>query len=129
MNGFRTFLLRGNLVELAVAFVMGVAFSAVVTAFVHDIITPILGVFGGQPDFSALTFTINNSNFLYGSFIDAVLSFVAIAAAVYYFVVVPYNRFKTPDAPGAPTKECPYCLTVIPEAATRCASCTSQLGP
>ena len=95
MSGFKTFILRGNLVELAVAFVMGVAFAALIQAFIKDLITPILAAIGGKPDFSQLSFTINNSNFLYGDFINALITFVLIALVIYYFVVVPYNRMMS----------------------------------
>ena len=134
MSGFRKFLLRGNVVDLAVAVVIGVAFGAVVTALVSDIITPIIGVFGGLPDFSAWVFTINGSQFLIGHFINALLSFVVLAAVIYYLVVLPVqklmDRFKG-EPPIAPvtTRECPYCLSKIPLQATRCAFCTSEVGP
>jgi large conductance mechanosensitive channel len=131
LSGFRAFLLRGNVVDLAIAVVIGVAFGAVVTAFVKDLITPLIAAIGGQPDFSSLSFTINNSNFLYGDFINALVSFVIIAAVIYYFVVVPYNhlmsRYK-PQPEPAPTRDCPFCLSNIPAAATRCPFCTSELG-
>jgi large conductance mechanosensitive channel len=131
LKGFKDFLLRGNLVTLAVAFVMGVAFGAVVNSLVKDIITPIIGAIFGKPDFSGLFFTINGSRFAYGSFINAVLSFIFVAAAVYFFVVVPVNAFmaraKPPAAPG--TRECPECKSEIPAAATRCAFCTAQVTP
>ena len=131
VTGFREFLLRGNVVDLAVAVVIGAAFGAVVTAFVTDFITPLIAAFGGQPDFSALSFTIHNSVFRYGHFINALLSFVIIAAVVYYFVVMPFSRlvdrFKTKPS-DAPTRECPFCLSSVPVAATRCAFCTSEIG-
>ena len=92
LKEFRSFILRGNLVDLAVAVVIGAAFGAVVTALVADIITPIIAAIGGQPDFSKLTFTINKSTFLYGAFINSVISFVIIAAAIYFLVVVPLNK-------------------------------------
>ena len=132
MNGFKTFLLRGNLVELAVAFVVGVAFAALVTAFVADIITPIIAAFGGQPNFSGLSFTINSSRFLYGSFINALITFIIVAAVMYFLVIVPYNhmrdRFK-PEPEPTPTRECPYCTSSVAIAATRCPFCTSDLSP
>jgi large conductance mechanosensitive channel len=133
MSGFRKFILRGNVVDLAVGLIIGVAFGAVVTAMVKDLITPIVGAIGGQPDFSKLEFTINKSRFLYGDFLNALISFLIIAAAVYFLVVLPVNtlmsRYKPaaePDVP-VPTKDCPHCLSSIPRAATRCAFCTSQL--
>jgi large conductance mechanosensitive channel len=131
LKGFREFLLRGNVVDLAIAVVIGAAFGAVVAAFVADFITPLIAAIGGQPDFSALSFTVNKSHFLYGHFINALLAFIIIAAVIYFFVVVPYNRlmqrFKTAPT-DAPVKECPYCLSSIPAAALRCAFCTSEVG-
>lgn len=130
MSGFRAFLLRGNVVDLAIAVVIGAAFGAVVTAFVRDIITPLIAAIGGKPNFATLTFTINNSKFFYGDFINFLISFIIIAAVIYYFVVVPYNRlmdrFK-PQTEPAPTRECPFCMSSIPQAATRCPFCTSEL--
>jgi large conductance mechanosensitive channel len=132
MTGFRKFLLRGNVVDLAVAVVIGAAFGTVVQALVKDLITPLIGALGGVPDFSALFFTVNGSKFLIGDFINALLSFVVIAAVVYYFVVMPVGRLmdrygpKPPEA--APTRECPFCLSKIPKAARRCAFCTADLS-
>ena len=130
LQGFRQFILRGNVVDLAVAVVMGGAFGAVVTALVKDFLTPLIAAIVGKPDFSALTFTINGSKFMYGDFMNAVISFLLIATAVYFFVVVPLNaltaRFAAP--PKAPDKKpCPECLTEIPLAARRCPACTSVL--
>lgn len=127
MKGFRAFLLRGNVVELATAVVIGVAFGVVITAFVKDLVTPLIAAIGGQPDFSAMTFTINNSKFLYGDFLNALIAFVLIAAVIYFFVIVPYTalmaRFKK-DPPADPTtKKCPECLSEIPVDARRCAFC------
>jgi large conductance mechanosensitive channel len=131
MGGFKKFLLRGNVVDLAVAVVIGAAFGAVVQALVKDLITPLIGAFGGVPDFAALFFTINGSKFLIGDFINAVLSFVLIAGVIYYFVVMPVGRLMERFAPEppkpAPTRECPYCLSKIPRAARRCAFCTADL--
>ena len=131
IKGFRDFILRGNVVDLAVAVVIGAAFGAVITAFVADIITPLIAAIFGKPDFSSLTFTINSSKFLYGSFINAVVSFLLIALAVYFVIVVPMNRVAELRARGkAPedtsTKQCPECLSEIPVAAKKCAFCTSQ---
>ena len=132
MKGFREFILRGNVVDLAIAVVIGAAFGSIVTALVKDLITPLIAAIGGQPDFSSLTFTINNSKFLYGDFINALISFLIIAAVVYFLVVLPVNklmeRFK-PAATAAPetTRECPYCMSKIPKTATRCAYCTSTV--
>jgi large conductance mechanosensitive channel len=133
-RGFREFIMRGNVVDLAVAVVIGAAFGAVVTAFVADIITPLIAAIFGKPDFSNLTFTINNSKFLYGSFINAIVSFLLIALAVYYVVVVPMNKMaELRDRGKAPaeatTRQCPECLSEVPKAAHRCAFCTAELTP
>ena len=131
VKGFRDFILRGNVVDLAVGIFVGAAFGAVVTALVKDLITPIIGALGGTPDFSSLTFTVNRSRFRYGDFINTVLSFLLIAAAVYFFVVVPVNslmaRFKPAADEPAPTQTCPHCLSSIPAGASRCAFCTADL--
>ncbi len=131
LDDFRSFLLRGNVVDLAVGVVIGAAFGAVVTALVKDLLTPIVAALVGKPDFSGLAFTINDSRFLYGEFINAVLAFLSIAAAVFFFVVRPMNvlteRFKTePDVEGE-TRKCPECLSAIPVEARRCAFCTAQV--
>ena len=129
MKGFREFLLRGNVVDLAVAFVIGAAFGTVVVALVKDFVTPLIAAIFGKPDFSGLFFTINNSKFLYGDFFNALLAFVLIAAVVYFFVVVPYTSFRErfeKGPPPEPTKECPECLSAIPERARRCMYCTSE---
>ncbi|MBV9173959.1 MAG: large conductance mechanosensitive channel protein MscL [Chloroflexi bacterium] len=127
MKGFRKFVLRGNVIELAVAVVIGAAFTAVVQALVKDLITPLIGAFGGVPDFSSLYFTINNSRFMIGDFINAVVAFVMMAAVIYYLIVLPasklMDRFSPPPPPK--TRECPYCLSDIPVKARRCAFCTS----
>ena len=131
LKGFKEFILRGNVVDLAVAVVIGVAFGAVVTAFVKDLITPLIAAIFGQTDFSALTFTINKSQFFYGSFINAVISFVLIAAAIYFVVVAPMNAVAARRAKGEDptTRECPECLSEIPIGARRCSHCTSELSP
>ncbi|WCB94253.1 hypothetical protein DSM104299_02983 [Baekduia alba] len=133
LKEFRQFILRGNLVDLAIAVVIGAAFGAVVAALVKDIITPLIAAIGGQPDFSTLHFTINGSRFEYGDFINAVISFVIIAAVVFFFVVKPINalldRVQTGEAVDEPTRECPACLSQIPYAARRCAFCTEEVGP
>ena len=130
MEGFRKFILRGNVVDLAVGVVVGAAFGAIVTALVKDLITPLIAAIVGKPSFDSLHFTIHKSTFLYGNFINAVISFLLIAAAVYFFVVLPVNtlmaRFKTERDPEAPTKDCPECLSAIPEAASRCAFCSVE---
>ncbi|SRR5258708_5166280 len=134
MKGFRDFILRGNVVDLAIAVVIGVAFSSVVTAFVKDLITPLIAAIGGQPDFSQTYFTINNSKFMVGDFVNTIISFVIIAAVVYFFVVLPVDklmqRFKPQVAPAPETtRDCPYCTSKIAKAATRCPFCTSEVQP
>ncbi len=134
LKGFKEFILRGNVVDLAVAVVIGAAFGAVITAFVADIITPLIAAIFGKPDFSALTFTINHSTFKYGSFINAVIAFVLIAAAVYLVIIVPMNSIAARRARGEgpqdpTTKECPQCLSEIAIGARRCPHCTSELAP
>jgi large conductance mechanosensitive channel len=131
LREFRQFLLRGNVIDLAVAVVIGAAFGAVVTAMVQDLLTPLIAAMVGKPDFSELTFTINDSIFRYGHFINAVIAFVLIAAAIFFFVVKPVNvlisraRRQPPDDPT--TKKCPECLSEIPIDARRCAFCASQV--
>jgi large conductance mechanosensitive channel len=131
-GGFKQFLLRGNVVDLAVGVVVGVAFGAVVTSLTKDLLTPLIAAIVGKPDFSAIQFTVNNSKFLVGDFINAVISFVLIAAAVYYFVVLPVNALLARARRGPPvdptTKKCPECQSEIPVQARRCAFCTSQLA-
>lgn len=130
LKGFKDFISRGNVVDLAVAVVIGAAFGAVVTALVSDFITPIVAAIGGQPDFSALSFTINGSKFAYGHFINAVISFLIIAAAVYFFVVLPLERLlKKPDTAARDVRACPECLSTVPSEARRCMYCTSEIGP
>lgn len=131
LKDFKEFLLRGNIVDLAVAFVIGVAFAAVVNALVADLVMPVIAAIFGKPDFGALTFTINGSHFRYGDFINAVISFLAIAAAIFFLVVKPMelvtSRVRRHEE--ATLRECPECLTPIPTAARRCASCTSEVTP
>jgi large conductance mechanosensitive channel len=130
LEEFKAFVLRGNLIELAVAFVIGLAFAALVTAFVADLITPIVAAIFGQPDFSGLDFTINGSRFAYGDFLNALITFVSIAAAIFFFVVKPMDAITARRGPAeATTRECPECLSEIPMAARRCAYCTAQVGP
>ncbi len=131
-DGFKQFLLRGNVVDLSVGVVVGAAFGAVVTAFTKDLLTPMIAAVVGKPDFSAIQLTINNSKFLVGDFINAIVSFLIVATAVYYMVVLPINaliaRTKKAEPVAAPTtKSCPECLSEIPLAARRCAHCTSVL--
>jgi large conductance mechanosensitive channel len=131
-GGFKQFLLRGNVVDLAVGVVVGAAFGGVVTAFTKDLLTPLIAAVVGKPDFSAIQFTINGSKFLVGDFVNAIVSFLIIATAVYYMVVLPVNALvsrvhKEPPADPS-TKRCPECIIEIPIAAKRCAFCTSQLA-
>jgi large conductance mechanosensitive channel len=132
LKGFKQFLLRGNVVDMAVGIVIGAAFGAVVSGLVKDLLTPLIAAIVKQPDFSALTFSINGSKFLYGDFINALVSFLIIAAAVYFFVVVPVNALITrarKEPPADPTtKKCPECRSEIAIDAKRCAFCTSQLS-
>jgi len=132
LRGFKEFVLRGNVLDLAVAVVVGGAFGAIVNAMVKDLITPLIGAIVGKPDFSALVVTINGSQFLIGDFLNAIISFLLIAAAVYFFIVVPVNALKARaargEAPADPTtKKCSECLSDVPIGARRCAFCTSQL--
>jgi large conductance mechanosensitive channel len=132
MKDFKEFLLRGNLVDMAVGIVIGIAFAAVVTALVADLITPLIAAIGGNPDFSSLSFTIHKSHFLYGAFINALITFVVIAAAVFFLVVKPVNalmaRRKTETPVDEQTRQCPQCLSEVPVLARRCAFCTSEIG-
>ncbi len=131
-NDFKEFLLRGNVIDLAIAVVIGAAFGAVVTALVQDLVTPLLAAIGGQPDFGALTFTINGSTFAYGHFLNAVISFVLVAAVIFFFVVKPVNalieRSRREPTPDPTTRKCPECLSEIPIAARRCAFCTAEVA-
>ncbi len=130
VSGFKTFLLRGNLVDMAVGIVIGLAFAAVVAGLVKDLITPFIAALFGKPDFSGLYFTINNSKFLYGDFINLLVAFIIVAAVLYFFVVSPYVRFKARYEPAPvpdETKQCPRCLSNIPARATRCPFCTTDL--
>jgi large conductance mechanosensitive channel len=133
MAEFRQFILRGNLVDLAVAVVIGVAFANVVNALVADLITPLIAAIGGEPNFDRLSFTINESEFRYGHFINELLTFLIIAAVVFFFVVKPVNellrRFRPEPAVERPTRACPECLSDIPADARRCAFCTAEVVP
>src|SRR5229473_1319505 len=133
MKGFKQFLLRGNVIDLAVAVVLGGAFGAVVTALVKDLIAPLIAAIIGKPDFSQIGFTVNGSRFLIGDFLNALVAFMLVAAAVYFFVVLPVNaimaRLKRGETPPDPSeKKCPECLSAIPIAAKRCAFCTSVVS-
>lgn len=131
LEEFQKFILRGNVLDLAIGIVIGAAFGTVVAALVKDLITPIIAAFGGTPDFSAVHFTINKSVFLIGDFINAVVSFLIIAAVLFFFVVKPVNalmdRRKTEKPVELTTRDCPYCLSSIPIKATRCAFCTAEV--
>jgi large conductance mechanosensitive channel len=134
LKEFKTFLFRGNIVDLAVAVVIGIAFGAVITALVADIITPLIAAIFGKPDFSDLSFTINKSTFTYGAFFNSLISFLLIALVVFFFVVKPMNyllerRRKGLDEEDSDERPCPDCLSSIPKAATRCAFCTSEVPP
>ena len=133
MKDFKEFLLRGNLVDMAVGVVIGLAFAAVITALVADLITPLIAAIGGNPDFSSLSFTINNSHFLYGAFLNALITFVVIAAVIFFLVVKPVNaltaRRRTETSPDSDVRPCPECLSEIPKAAKRCAFCTAEVAP
>lgn len=132
LGEFKTFLLRGNAVDLAVAVVIGAAFNAVVQALVKDLVTPIVSI-PGTVNFSDLRFIVHRSVFAYGDFLNATLTFVTVAAAVFFGVVKPINvlvsRHRSEPAPAAATRECPECLSKIPTAARRCAFCTAEVGP
>jgi large conductance mechanosensitive channel len=133
LKGFKQFLLRGNVIDLAVAVVIGGAFGAVVAALVRDLLTPLIAAIAGKPDFSAIKFTVNGSIFPIGDFINVLIAFLSVAAAIYFFVVVPVNaiteRARRGQAPPDPTtKSCPECLSTIPIKARRCAFCTSPLS-
>ncbi len=132
LKEFRDFIVRGNVIDLAVGIVIGAAFGAVVTSFVGNVLTPLLGLLS-VPDFRGLSFEAGSATVNYGLFLNALISFVLIAAAIFFFVVKPVNhlnaRLKKPAAPAEPTiKACPFCATDIPLVATRCPNCTSQLS-
>ena len=131
-DDFKKFLTRGNVIDLAVAVVLGVAFVALVTALVEDLVTPLIAAIFGKPDFSRLTFTINDSTFRYGAFINAIIAFVLIAAALFFFVVKPINAMAArskakEEPPAATTRKCPECLSDIPVEAMRCAFCGERV--
>jgi large conductance mechanosensitive channel len=130
LREFKEFLLRGNVVDLAVAVVIGAAFGAVITALVENLLTPLIAAIFGEPDFSRLSFTVNGSTFAYGAFVNALIAFVLIAAAVFFVVVKPYNAYRArkEQEAEATTKTCPECASEIPLAARRCAFCTWALG-
>ena len=135
LGGFRSFILRGNVVDLAIAVMIGAAFGAIVTALVNDIVTPIIPAAGSSLSALKIHDSLTNKDILWGAFIQAVIIFVILAFVVYFFIVLPVNalmnRYKPQEKPAepAPTRDCPYCLSSIPAAATRCAFCTSPLPP
>jgi large conductance mechanosensitive channel len=132
LSDFKKFIVRGNLVTLAVAFVMATVFALLVKAFIADLITPIIALIFGKPNFESLSFTINSSHFLYGDFLNNVFTFVTTAAAIFFFVVKPYDAYMARRKPGddPDTKECPECTSEIPINAKRCPQCTAVLtGP
>ena len=131
VKGFRNFISRGNLIDLAVAVVIGTAFTAVVTAIVTDLITPLIVAIAGKPDYSRLYFTVHGSKFLYGAFINAALSFLIIAAVVYFLIVAPMAKITARFQRNVEvtTRDCPECLSTIPIAASRCMYCTAQVAP
>jgi large conductance mechanosensitive channel len=133
VKGFRDFLNQGNVVQLAVAFIIGAAFGAVVTALVVNVINPIIAIPFGKPNFDTLELTINGSQIKYGTFLTAVVAFVLIAAGVYFFFVLPYNRLQARSRSATPaestTRACPECLSIIPKAAHRCSFCTTAVEP
>jgi large conductance mechanosensitive channel len=132
LKEFREFILRGNLVDLAVAVVIGTAFTALVTSMVEDLFTPLIAALGGEPDFSALSFTVNGSEFRYGDFINALIAFLIVAIVLFFFVIKPVNsllsRMRTEPPVAEETHQCPECLSEIPISARRCAFCTTQVA-
>jgi large conductance mechanosensitive channel len=134
LKDFRKFILRGNVVDLAVAVVIGAAFGAIVTSLVKDLITPLIAAIGGKPDFSGLYFTVHNSKFMYGDFLNAVISFVILAAVIFFLIVQPLNKLMShlnpqEDVDSPAERECPECLSAIPAAAKRCRFCTAVSKP
>jgi large conductance mechanosensitive channel len=131
IKGFREFIARGNIIDLAVAVVIGTAFTTLVTATVADLITPLVAAIAGKHDFSALAFTVHRSTFNYGSWINALLSFVIVAAVVYYLIVLPMTTYNTRRNrnKAATERDCPECLSSIPVLATRCKYCTAVIQP
>jgi large conductance mechanosensitive channel len=132
LQGFKDFIIKGNVVDMAVGVVIGVAFGSVVTALVKDLITPLIGAFGGTPDFSSIYFTINHSKFMVGDFANTLISFLTIASVIYFAIVLPMNklteRLKSGKSLSPTEKSCPQCLSLIPIKAKRCKYCTSVVG-
>jgi large conductance mechanosensitive channel len=129
IKGFRDFLLKGDLITAAVGLVMALATFTLTEALVEDLITPIIAAIVGEPNFADLHFTINGSNFLYGAFLNALIVFVSTAAAIYFFVIVPYKRYQELKGVSAKTRPCPECTTAISMAARRCPACTAVVIP
>lgn len=134
LKDFKQFILRGNVVDLAVAVVIGAAFGSIVSSLVKDMITPLIAAIGGQPDFSSLYFTLNGSKFMYGDLLNAVISFLILAAVVFFLVVQPLNKLMSHLSPSEEVekpaeRQCPECLSAIPAAATRCKFCTAKSKP
>jgi large conductance mechanosensitive channel len=131
LTEFKQFILRGNVIDLAVAVVIGAAFGAIVTSLVENIITPLIGALGGQPDFSGLSFELNNSEIRYGAFLNAVIAFLIIAAVIFFAVIKPMNaimtRMRTEPTPDPLTGKCPFCLSEVQIGATRCPFCTQEI--
>lgn len=131
IQDFKKFILRGNALDLAIGVVIGAAFSGLVQSLVKDIITPFIAAIWDQPDFSSLAFSINGSQFMYGNFLNALISLVIVAFAVFFFIVRPMNKFLArfgPQPADPPkTKKCPQCLSDIPDEAKRCSHCTQLL--
>ena len=127
LKGFKDFITKGNLIETAVALVMALATTALVKALVDDLITPVIGAVFGETDFSSLTFSINGSEFLYGAFISAAITFVSVGAAVYFFIVKPYQAYQARRGITPETKDCPECLSAVPLNARRCAYCAQPV--
>ncbi len=129
---FRDFVIKGNVLDLAVAVVMGAAFNALITALVADLVTPLIGI-PGHVDFANVTYVVNNSTFKIGAFVNAIITFLSVSIAVFFFIIKPVSKLQAmamkPGAPSPPnTKKCPYCFTEIPLQATRCSACTSKLS-
>ena len=128
IKGFKDFITGGSLIETAVALVMALAVVALVNSLIADLITPLIGAIVGEPSFEGLTFTINGSEFFYGSFINALITFASIGAAVYFFIVLPYQRYQESRGVPSETQECPHCLSTIPAGASRCSQCTQPVA-
>lgn len=131
LQGFKKFIFKGNVVDMAIGVVVGVAFGEVVTSMVKDLITPLISVVGGKPDFSSYYFTINDTKFMYGEFINSLIAFLTISGVIYFAVVAPMNKIMKSIEGGKSQdpsdKSCPECLSIIPVKAKRCKFCTAQV--